>query len=376
MSAAAKSPVLMTADAIGGVWSYALELARALGDFGIDVALATMGRPLNAHERSEAAAISNLDVFESTYKLEWMDDAWDDVDAAAEWLLGLADRVAPAVIHLNGYCHGALLWPAPALVVGHSCVFSWFDAVRREPPPPAWREYRRRVARGLTAADLVTAPSGAMLATLGRHYGAFAAAPPIYNGRAAAAFPPGAKEDFVLSAGRLWDEAKNASVLARVVTKIAWPLYAAGDTAGPYGALALDGVHLLGALDQPTLAGWLGRASIFVAPARYEPFGYAALEAALAGCALVLGDIPSLREIWGDAALFVASDDDAAIAAAIDRLIADAAERRALAARARGRAAAYSPRQMAEQYVSLYERLLGARGGAAAAKSPAMEPMR
>jgi glycogen synthase len=376
MSGATKSPVLMTADAVGGVWTYALELAHALGGFGIDVALATMGRPLNAHERSAAAAIPNLALFESAYKLEWMDDAWDDVDAAAEWLLGVADAVAPAVVHLNGYCHGALLWPAPALVVGHSCVFSWFEAVRREPPPPVWREYRRRVARGLAAADLVTAPSGAMLAALEKHYGAFAAALPIYNGRAATAFRPGGKEGFVFTVGRLWDEAKNASVLTRVAPKISWPLYAAGDSAGPYGASPLEGVEALGQLDQPALAGLLGRASIFVSPARYEPFGYAPLEAALAGCALVLGDIPSLREVWGDAALFVASDDDGAIAAALNRLIADAAERRTLAARARARAAAYTPQRMAEQYVSLYERLLAARDREDAAKSPAMEPMR
>src|SRR5689334_2580197 len=199
MSRAAKSPVLMTADAIGGVWTYALELSRAFGEFGIDVALATMGRPLNVVEHRTAAAIPNLDLFESSYKLEWMDDAWDDIDAAAQWLLGVADAVAPAVVHLNGYCHGALLWPAPTLVVGHSCVFSWFEAVRREPPPPKWKEYHRRVARGLAAADGVTAPSRAMLAALEKHYGAFAAAPPIYNGRAAAAFPAGDKEAFVIA---------------------------------------------------------------------------------------------------------------------------------------------------------------------------------
>jgi glycosyltransferase involved in cell wall biosynthesis len=375
MHAAATSPVLMTADAVGGVWTYAFELARALGDFGIDVALATMGRPLNAHERSAAAAISNIELFESAYRLEWMDDVWDDVDAAAEWLLGIADNVAPAIIHLNGYCHAALLWPAPALVVGHSCVFSWFEAVRRAPPPPIWGEYRRRVARGLAAADSVTAPSGAMLAALKKHYGGFAAAPPIYNGRAAAAFPPGDKEAFVIAAGRLWDEAKNAAVLARVAPEISWPLYAAGDTAGPYGTVALDNLNLLGGLDQTALAGWLARASIFVSPARYEPFGYAPLEAALAGCALVLGDIPSLREIWSDAALFVPPDDAVALAGALNQLIGDAAERGALAARARARAATYSPQRMAEQYVSLYERMSAARGGTIE-KCPAMEPMR
>ncbi len=40
------------------------------------------------------------------------------------------------------------------------------------------------------------------------------------------------------------------------------------------------------------------RAAIFAHPARYEPFGLSVLEAALSGCALVLGDISSLRELW------------------------------------------------------------------------------
>ena len=52
----------------------------------------------------------------------------------------------------------------------------------------------------------------------------------------------------------------------------------------------------------------MGRAAIYALPARYEPFGLSILEAALSGCALVIGDIPSLREIWADAALFVPSD--------------------------------------------------------------------
>ncbi len=70
------------------------------------------------------------------------------------------------------------------------------------------------------------------------------------------------------------------------------------------------------------MAGWLGRASIFALPARYEPFGLLPLEAALSGCALVLGDIPSLREVWGDAAWFVPPDDRDALTAAIGSLIA------------------------------------------------------
>ena len=40
--------ILMTADPIGGVWTYAMELARQFGRLEIDIALATMGAPLSA----------------------------------------------------------------------------------------------------------------------------------------------------------------------------------------------------------------------------------------------------------------------------------------------------------------------------------------
>jgi hypothetical protein len=58
-------------------------------------------------------------------------------------------------------------------------------------------------------------------------------------------------------------------------------------------------VRCLGPLEASELAGWMHRAAIYALPARYEPFGLSALEAAQAGCALVLGDLSSLREVWG-----------------------------------------------------------------------------
>jgi glycosyltransferase involved in cell wall biosynthesis len=90
-------------------------------------------------------------------------------------------------------------------------------------------------------------------------------------------------------------------------------------------------------------------------PARYEPFGLVALEAAMAGCALVLGDIPSLREVWGDAALFVNPEEDDELRDAIERLIAAPDARRALGLRARQRALTYSAGRMARLYRSVYE---------------------
>src|SRR5436309_2965151 len=102
------SRILMTADTVGGVWNYALELTRAFRANGIEVCLATMDPRPRDEQRSEAAEIENLRLFESDYKLEWMQEPWSNVDAAGEWLLDLADRLQPDVVHLNGYSHGDL----------------------------------------------------------------------------------------------------------------------------------------------------------------------------------------------------------------------------------------------------------------------------
>src|SRR3712207_1843802 len=119
--------VLMTTDTVGGVWTYALELARALCRHGIQVALATMGAPLSASQHTEVRSIPGLSVFESAFKLEWMEDPWSDVSRAGDWLRQLEEAIQPDVVHLNSYVYGALSWRRPALVVGHSCVLSWWE---------------------------------------------------------------------------------------------------------------------------------------------------------------------------------------------------------------------------------------------------------
>src|SRR5437763_1875128 len=112
------SRILMTADTVGGVWTYAFELAQGLQEHGVEVVLATMGAMLKREQRKQAREISNLEVYESRYKLEWMEDPWSDVDRAKDWLLELEQRTQPGLIHLNNFVHGALDWNAPVMVVG------------------------------------------------------------------------------------------------------------------------------------------------------------------------------------------------------------------------------------------------------------------
>src|SRR5919198_6087254 len=205
--------VLLTTDTVGGVWTYALELARALQPRGVEVALATMGGPLSEAQRAELRSVRDLEVYPSEFRLEWMEEPWADVAEAGEWLLWVERCVRPDVIHLNSYAHGALAWKAPCLVVGHSCVLSWWEGVCGGEAPVEWDRYRQEVRRGLRAASRVAAPTAWMLSSLERYYGPLPPARVIPNGRDPARFLTGEKEPIIFSAGRLWDSAKNLGVL-------------------------------------------------------------------------------------------------------------------------------------------------------------------
>jgi glycogen synthase len=363
----AEARILLTADTLGGVWTYALELAKALGERGVRVALATMGAPLTAQQRAQLRALPQVRLFESAWKLEWMQGAWDDVQRAGDWLLQVEREWRPDVVHLNQFAFGALPFTAPVLVVAHSCVLSWWRAVHGEEAPAAWDVYRRKVAQGLRGAGLVVAPTRAMLQTLARDYGLAEARRVIGNGRDAALFKPAPKEPLILAAGRLWDEAKNLGALQAVAPLLAWPVHVAGSTVHPDGGrLAPTSVRCLGELAPPALARHMGKAAVYALPARYEPFGLSVLEAALCGCALVLGDIASLRETWGQAALYVPPGNHAALRDALRALIDDPARRARLAEAARERALQCTPRRMAGEYLEAYATLQPALASRAA----------
>ena len=358
--------ILMTADTVGGVFTYALELAGALACHGAEVVLATKGRLLSPEQWRQARHVPGLEVFESSDRLEWMEDPWDDVARSSAWLLDLEAQVLPDVVHLNDYAHGALPFAAPKLVAGHSCVCSWFEAVRRTPPPPSFDCYRAEVARGLAGAGLVVAPTRWMLAQLARHYGPLRRSRVIPHGRSPARAPPVEKEQMILCAARLWDEAKNAQLLERVAGGLAWPVLLAGEEEHPdpahVRALPFGAAHALGHLSAEALACFYRRAALYALPARYEPSGLSVLEAALAGCALVLGDTPSLREQWEGAALFVDPDDPELLRRILSELTERPGARSALGELARARGRACSPERMAEGYLAAYRELLAPLG--------------
>jgi glycosyltransferase involved in cell wall biosynthesis len=89
-----------------------------------------------------------------------------------------------------------------------------------------------------------------------------------------------------------------------------------------------------------SLASLYGRARVFVFLSEYEGFGLTPLEALAAGVPIVVLDTPVAREVYGDAAVYVPGAEPAVVAAAIDRVLDDVAER----ARIRTAAARLLPR--------------------------------
>jgi glycosyltransferase involved in cell wall biosynthesis len=357
---AAQAPrrVLLTTDTVGGVWTYAVELGRSLARRGVEVHLATMGAPMQPHQRLQVTGCRGLTVHEGSWRLEWMQDPWDDVDLAGAWLLGLERQVEPDLVHLNQFAFGDVPFRVPKLVVAHSCVVSWWQEVLGGDPPAGWAEYRRRVGNGLAGADLVAAPTRWMLESLARNYGCSTPALVLPNGRSAAMVRPSPKQAFVFSAGRLWDEGKNLAALDEAAVGLPWPVRVAGSCAHPDGRVTRPkAVDALGELPPHKVLQQMACAGIYALPARYEPFGLSVLEAALSGCALVLGDIASLRETWGPAAVYVPPGDPAALRQALLALIERPADRERLAAAAMRRASHFTTDTMTAAYLQAYARL-------------------
>jgi len=356
--------VLMTADCVGGVWTYALDLCRGLAAHDVEVLLATMGPKPQSAQRDAAHALSNVQLIESDYDLEWMLDPWEDVNAAGHWLLESASAFDADVIHLNGYAHAVLRWSRPVISVAHSCVASWWQAVHGTEPPQEWNEYRHRVRSGLLRADRVVAPTRAFAEELRRTYQLTRHIDVIHNGRSNHATEGSRnRAPLIFACGRAWDAAKNFAALDLAARDLKWPVFLAGSTQSPDGEIWKPRtLNCVGPLDADEMQEWFANAAIFVHPSLYEPFGLSVVEAALSGCCLVLADLSTLRELWDGAAEFFDPRKPDSLCEAICSVTENVAHRESLVDAARTRASNYSSEAMAAGYAQLYrERVRTAR---------------
>ena len=351
--------ILMTTDTVGGVWTYCMELCRALQPSGAEVHLVTMGAPMKDWQRREVTASGIASVHETNFALEWMHNPWNDIEECGEWLLRLEEELQPDIIHLNCFAYGCYSFKAPKIIVTHSDVYSWFLNVKKDDPPPEWQKYFWCVKKGLQGADLVIAPSHDKLRSIKSVYSISNNTRVIYNGRSKELFRAAPKQNYVFSMGRVWDEGKNTQLLVDAAPMIKAPLRIAGDNefaANHFDSLN-SGVEYLGSLSTSEVAQQLSGAPIYALPGKYDPFGLSALEAAFSKCALVLGDIETLREIWGDNALYVHPDDKNELAETINYLLENPTACEEYGNKAYNHAQRYSPEIMAAEYLKAYQEL-------------------
>lgn len=360
--------LLMTADAVGGVWSYALDLARGLASHDVETTLAVLGPAPAADQAAAAATVPGLRLLRMAFPLEWLTDSAAEIAGSGRALAALAEEIGADLVHLNTPAPAACAsFPVPVVIACHSCVATWWHVVRDGTLPDDFRWRAELTRRAYGAARLLIAPTAAFAAMTTLTYALQYPPLVIHNGRRAisgTAATPLAPADFAFTAGRLWDEGKDVATLDRAAARLSMPVLAAGDTRGPNGAtVELRHLRLLGRLPEAALAQVLEARPIFVSPARYEPFGLAVLEAAQAGCALVLADTPGFRELWDGVAEFVPVGDDAALADRVHRIAADREHRAALGVAAREWAGRYTVEKQAAAVLDAYHQILAGNGG-------------
>lgn len=295
----------------GGLWRPVLAVARLLASRGVRVSIASpYGRVPEPH-RSALRATPNVAVHEAGFARES-----DTIDPrVGAWLGRLCDTLRPSLVHLDGPVPLLSAWPCPRVTVLRHCPVAKWELTRGERLSARLAAVRDRIAAALRAASVVITPTRWAAELAHRTYGPLGTVRVVPYGRDERELTPTTADGppAVLLGG-----AADPSVVAA--------LAAAPVAVVPVGYLEAA----------------LRRAPVFASPARYEPFGPGALDAALSGAALVLGDIPSLREVWRDAAVYVDPIDAGDVLDAIDALVAVPELRRAMAERALARARRFS----------------------------------
>jgi glycosyltransferase involved in cell wall biosynthesis len=285
--------ILVTTDTITGIWTYTRELVTSLVTSDVRVTLVSFGEIPLPEQISWMDHLHGLEYRPTAFRLEWMHEGEHDFQDSCRYLEGLIAERRPDVLHSNQYCYGALSVNIPTVVVAHGDVISWWLSVHgQQPATTSWlRWYRQTVSEGLSKADVVVSPSRWMAETLSACYVQPRQPCVIHNGRNPIFFNPYvSKEDSVLAVGRLWDAGQQVSLLTQHAHEM--PVCIVGSEPPSYTShvpiradvkLAIDKINVAfkGPQTEAQLRALYSRASIYAATSRYEPFGMAALEAAL-----------------------------------------------------------------------------------------------
>ena len=242
--------------------------------------------------------------------------------------------------------------PCPFVVTVHDVSFA------RDPDFMSWKDrtiFRRVVPRAVRKAACVLTVSERTKADIVELYGIPAQRIVVTPNGVDPVFEPGSgTHDYVLSVGAI-QRRKNQLAALEAAQAAGLPLVVVGPSKDPALAeeLCLRGARLEGYVAVERLAELYRGAACLVQSSRYEGFGLPVLEAMASGTPVVAVPDPALREVAGDAAIFV---EEGELAEGIRRAIA---ERDRLVAAGRDRARAFSWRAAAERTLAVYREILG-----------------
>ena len=356
----------MTTDAVGGVWTYCVDLANGLAARGVETVLAVVGPDASP---AQTATVSGTSVINTGLPLDWLATSAAEIASTGRALAALSREIQADIVHLSTPAFAANGdFRVPVLGACHSCMSTWWAAVKNGPMPEDFLWRHAVQAKGLARCDTLLAPSQAFANAVFRAYGKRPGV--ALNGRRSPELDGESRDEiaaFAFTAGRLWDDGKNLRILDKAAGLSSLRVKAAGPVEGPGGAVVrTQHVDLMGSLSAEQVRAQLQRRPIFVSTALYEPFGLAVLEAAQAGCPLVLSDIPTFRELWSDAAVFVNPNDADHVAVALRRLSENRRKAAALGVAARSRASRYTVNAMTEATLRAYRAAVGASAEALA----------
>jgi glycosyltransferase involved in cell wall biosynthesis len=373
--------VLITSDTLNGNWTYTRELASGLIARGLRVTLVSFGEIPLPENTAWMDRLQGLAYHPTAFRLDWMQEGQQHFDDASAYLCSLIKETRPDVFHSNHLCYGALPVAIPRVVVAHGDLVTWWKAVHgREPKDSAWlRWYKQIIARGISEASALVAPSEWMLNTIRSTYSGCVREMVIHHGRNPILFNPYvAKDNLVLAVGRLLDPAKQVNLLTQQTHPVpvcivgdsdeaAEPVFRAPVRAEVKFSDGAAGVSLKGPQSEAEIRLLYSRAALYAGTYRYDPSGMAVLEAALSRCTLILNDIPSLRELWGPAAVYFRTNESESLAEAVRILTADVQLRRNFANRAFQRAReCFNAHRMTDNYIQLYRSVAAQKVRAAA----------
>jgi len=363
--------VLVTTDTVTPCWAYTRELVTGLAAQGLQVTLVSFGDiPLPA-QVAWVGLLDGVNYIPTAFCVEWMQGAEAQFAESASFLAGLVRDHRPDVLHLGQFCYGDLDVGVPRIIFAHGDPRTRALALgpHAQRASRAIRWYRDRVARGVEASDAVVATTDWMLHAIGECY-----APPrrtevIGPGRNAMFYNSRAdKEDLVLSVGRMQDAAQQIVLLTGLAQSLpvcvvhsgpvtpAWKNPIRADVRTDMGRAPLA---LRGPQNEGQMRSLFSRASIYAATSCYEPLGLVTVDAALSRCAIVANDVPSHREMWGDAAYYFSTNDAESLHQTLRKLHDDPQLRAGYAERAYLHArSCFTSKKMADGYLALYRNLV------------------